>query len=275
MCTAAQSDFYPALWALDPRLWPYQGMVARVESTEAAEHSHALARAMERLIGTSNRHEQWSALFAPSDVVGIKVNCRLGPGHSTSPRLVDAIAANLTAIGIPPGHIIVFDRRNDWLRECGFTLNTGSGAVRCFGVEDVFDEALVESGGVAGRFSMIVSRMCTALISAHMARPHPLDGIDGCVRNLFNAIHNPHKLNVATGDPVAADFLAVDPIRSRWRLAIGEGGGALAISADPVAHDATLLHALAALNYDPSWFQAAMDRGLGSLPENAIKRGAT
>lgn len=259
-------------FALDERLWFFGGKVAHIPITSSDDFSTALDVGMLALTASDDPVDQWSYFFLPSDIVGIKVNCRLGLGRSTSPALVAAIAEKLTTIGVPSDRIIVWDRRNADLSECGFQLSTRSGAMRCFGVEDVFEEEVEEAGQIAGRFSLISSRLCTAMISAPFLRQHPIEGIDGGVHNLFDGLENSHKLNASVSATVAAEFLSIKPVREKWRLGILECEGLLMLSADPVALDSA---GLAQLNRRPEmqgkpplecpWLEAAEDLGLGLI----------
>lgn len=259
-------------FALDERLWFFGGKIAHIPVTSSEDFSTALDEGMLSLTASEDPGDQWSYFFSPSDIVGIKVNCRLGPGRSTSAHLVAAIAEKLTAIGVPSDRIIAWDRRNADLSECGFQLSTRSGAMRCFGVEDVFEEEIEEAGEIAGRFSLINSRLCTAMISVPFLRQHPIEGIDGCVHNLFDGLENAHKLNASVSATIAAEFLSMRPVREKWRLGIMECEGLLMLSADPVALDSA---GLAQLNRRPemqgkpqlecSWLETAQDLGLGLI----------
>lgn len=284
MCDAAADRFYPALWALDERLWPFQGKVASVQDLVHPSkdfYAVALQRAMQELTGLTAPSEQWGCFFSADDIVGIKVNCKLGPSHCTSPILVNAIVDCLIALGIHPGKIIVWDRSNEDLKACGYTLSNAGGAVRCLGVGDIFDTRIEECGDVAGRLSMIVSRMCTAMISVPVLRHHPVDGVDGCVRNLCAALQNPHKVNATVLKTSTAEFLALESLRASWRLGICDGmfaqysagarsqEGAIALAADPVALDRHCLRQIAELRQANNlqqgaapWFGAAEDMGL-------------
>jgi len=65
--------------------------------------------------------ESINLLFAPDDVVGLKVN-PVGPGLiSTRLELVDAVAGWLEAGGIPRKNIVIWDRFDYMLTDAGFT----------------------------------------------------------------------------------------------------------------------------------------------------------
>jgi uncharacterized protein (DUF362 family) len=253
-----------------------------------------LDRAMMKLTGAGAARAAWTQLFSPEDVVGIKVNCHAGPLLCTRPSVAKAIAACLERAGLRPGRIIIWDRANASLEACGYRLRIDPEAVRCFGVEDVFDSRLISSGDLGGLFSLIVTELCTALISAPVLKDHSLAGLDGCMRNFSAAMHNPQKYYANGNSPFIADLMNAAPIRAKWRLGVcdalsaqADGGpglnsealwaeGALLVSADPVALDAaglslierrraaTGLPTLESEGREPQWLEVAERLGLGS-----------
>jgi len=62
----------------------------------------------------------WLSLLATNDIVGIKVFSEPGPVAGTRPAVVAAIVHGLLAAGLPPGRIIIWDRRAEDLRTAGF-----------------------------------------------------------------------------------------------------------------------------------------------------------
>lgn len=62
----------------------------------------------------------WLSLVATNDVIGIKVFSAPGPVAGTRPAVVGAIVQGLLAAGVPPGRIIIWDRREGDLRNAGF-----------------------------------------------------------------------------------------------------------------------------------------------------------
>jgi hypothetical protein len=63
----------------------------------------------------------WKRLgITPLDVVGIKITTMGGPALSSHRALVQAICDGLHAAGVPPGHIIIWDRLADTMRRAGY-----------------------------------------------------------------------------------------------------------------------------------------------------------
>ena len=62
----------------------------------------------------------WRSLVATNEVVGIKVFSEPGPLSGTRPAVVAAIVRGLLAAGLPPEHVIIWDRHAGDLRAAGF-----------------------------------------------------------------------------------------------------------------------------------------------------------
>jgi len=63
----------------------------------------------------------WGSLVKANDVVGIKVAAAPGPIGGTHEAVVRAIARGLQAAGVPPDHIIVWDRNREDLLAAGYS----------------------------------------------------------------------------------------------------------------------------------------------------------
>ncbi len=64
--------------------------------------------------------EAWRSLVSTQDVVGVKVFSAPGPNSGTRPAVVAGVVEGLLAAGLPPEHIIVWDRQITDLRLAGF-----------------------------------------------------------------------------------------------------------------------------------------------------------
>lgn len=75
------------------------------------------------LTGQPDAASAWKSLgIVPDDVVGIKITTEGGTVLSTHPDLVRTIIDGLTAAGVPPGKIIIWDKFSDQMRPAGWTL---------------------------------------------------------------------------------------------------------------------------------------------------------
>ncbi len=71
--------------------------------------------------GKPNPPAAWRSLVKPGDIVGIKVAAAPGSMAGTHPEVVRAVARGLQSAGIPPSHIVVWDRNRADLQVCGFS----------------------------------------------------------------------------------------------------------------------------------------------------------
>jgi uncharacterized protein (DUF362 family) len=215
-------------------------------------------RSVAALTGIDDPDEAWHSLFAPSDVVGIKVNCLAGRGISTNPDLANAIAACLHDIGIPAERIIVWDRSNRDLRSAGFKTGSAASGYRCFGTDEAgYGDKLYEQGSIGGLLSTILTSLSSAIINVPVLKDHGIAGVSMSMKNHFGSIHNPNKYHPNGGNPYIADLNSLPLIRSKQRLIICDclnaqcnGGpaydprwnwreGSILAARDPVALDAT------------------------------------
>jgi len=65
--------------------------------------------------------EAWRTIVSTQDVVGIKVFSAPGANSGTRPAVVAAVVEGLLAAGIPPKHIVVWDRQLTDLRLAGYS----------------------------------------------------------------------------------------------------------------------------------------------------------
>jgi hypothetical protein len=78
-------------------------------------------RAITNLTHKPSVPEAWRSLVSTQDIVGIKVLSAPGPNSGTRPAVVAAMVEGLLAAGLPPKHIIVWDRDITDLRIAGFS----------------------------------------------------------------------------------------------------------------------------------------------------------
>jgi hypothetical protein len=78
----------------------------------------------------------WRSLVTTNDTVGIKVFTAPGPVAGTRTAVVAAMVHGLLAAGLPPDHIIIWDRHLGDLQTAGFTDLASDLGVRAAGAED-------------------------------------------------------------------------------------------------------------------------------------------
>ena len=92
---------------------------------------------LKRFTRTDSLTAAWLGLVSTNDIVGIKVFSEPGPIAGTRPAIVAAIVHGLLSAGLPPGHIIIWDKRLADLRHAGYTKLGRSLGVRVAGAADV------------------------------------------------------------------------------------------------------------------------------------------
>lgn len=98
-------------------------------------------RGLTNLTGKASVKDAWLSLVTTNDVVGIKVYSLAGSISGTRPAVVEAIARGLIAAGLPPQHVIIWDKREDDLRDAGFLALAKKLGVRAEGsFENGYDE---------------------------------------------------------------------------------------------------------------------------------------
>jgi len=92
---------------------------------------------LKRFTFTDNVPAAWHSLVSTNDIVGIKVFSQPGAISGTRPAVVTAIVHGLLEAGLPPSHIIIWDKHAADLRHAGYTKLGHSLGVRVAGAADV------------------------------------------------------------------------------------------------------------------------------------------
>jgi uncharacterized protein (DUF362 family) len=277
-------------------------VVSRSDAKVFATHGHderrvrdLVNRAVSDLVGVNDHREAFRALFAPDDVVAIKLNCLAGPGMSSSVSVVDALVAGLRSIGIEHRHIILWERSSAELSRAGFKVNRSSASrPLCYGNDDGgFERRIVSSGEVGSLWTNVLATRATALINVPVLKDHDLSGVGCGMKNMYGAIHNPNRYHENNCDPYIAHVCAHPYIKDKLRLVLADaltaqyqGGPARVLehqwrpakvlaARDPVALDTVAgeliekqraKHGMASLEEakkPPKWLKTANRLGLG------------
>jgi len=92
---------------------------------------------LKRFTSTDTVPAAWHSLVSTNDIVGIKVFSEPGPIAGTRPAVVAAIVHGLLQAGLPPAHIIIWDKHAADLRHAGFIKLGRTLGVRIAGAADV------------------------------------------------------------------------------------------------------------------------------------------
>ena len=198
----------------DERLQSQQG------SVDSDRLLSVLDSTIQSLCDRDNPLEAWKKIVKPGEVVGLKVNCLSGYG-ATHIELVDAICERLQGVGIKAEDIIIWDRLSSDLEDAGFKIKYKGKGVRCFGNDALgFDRKLEVYGSAGSMVCKTLTRVCNAVINLPLLKDHSIAGVTISLKNLFGAIHNPHKYHLNTGNPYIADVNMLPSIRGKIRLNI-------------------------------------------------------
>jgi uncharacterized protein (DUF362 family) len=240
-----------------------QSRVIRIRRTDAIDDAdkvnaavvkNMVDQSVAKLVGKDSAEEAWKSLFAPNDVVTLKINCLFGPGASTRREVTEAVVAGLLTAGVPADKITVWDRAVGDLVKCGYELNDGPG-VKVKATQ--WEAQPTKSGSFNGRLAQVLTDPAnTALINVPILKTHNVPGITLAHKNHYGSFDNPGAHHGNHCDPYLTDLNALPCIKDKTRLIVadalrpvGEGGpaaqpqytwtyGAILAATDPVAIDA-------------------------------------
>jgi uncharacterized protein (DUF362 family) len=216
------------------------GAVAAGRKVDTEAVKDMLRRGMAALTGAKN---PWAEFIKPTDRVGLKVNTLGRPLLFTHHELIQAVAGDLVALGVPPKNIIVWDRFEDQMKDCRFSFNTTDESVYlCYGTEALdeaqnrFDNELTyvseidnprqrDGGSTASRFSRIFSKECDKVINMAILKDHGMSGVTLCLKNLAYGLcdNNRRFHGPAVIGPFIADFCAHPEVRKKVVLHMIDG----------------------------------------------------
>lgn len=252
--------------------------VVVVQDPEATEAFQArperilpmVQRGLTNLTGKPTPAEAWRSLLSTQDVVGLKIFSAAGPRSGTRPAVVAAVIESLLAAGLPPRHIVLWDRHRADLRRAGFFELADRYGVRIEGsVAAGYDEKVSyetpllgqliygdlefgrkpADGQVLGRKSF-VSRLVTAELTKIVSIPpllnHNHAGVTGNLYGLaMHSIDNNIRFEVDAGRLAEAvpEVLAQTGIADKLVLCIVD-----ALVCQYQGEQTTLLHYATPLN---------------------------
>ena len=103
---------------------------------DAAIVQNMVNRGLTNFTGRTTIAGAWRTLVSTQDVVGIKVCSEPGEISGTRPAVVAAVIHGLLDAGVPPEHIVIWDKHTDDLRAAGFFQLAAQLGVRASGAAD-------------------------------------------------------------------------------------------------------------------------------------------
>jgi hypothetical protein len=106
---------------LSPVIWTENPDVVQRFNVDGAMARQMVDNSLLKLTSAPDLGTAWTRLgITPQDVVGIKITTMGGPLLSTHRALVQAICDGLQAAGVPPSHIIIWDKDASDMRSAGY-----------------------------------------------------------------------------------------------------------------------------------------------------------
>jgi hypothetical protein len=161
--------------------------------------------------GISDVGQAWMSLFSGithDSVIGVKVNV-INPFVPTNPETTEAVINGLLQMPVPSGfdenNIIIWDRQNSELSSAGYTLNTGSTGVRCFGTNQsgvgYNDSFPLNVNGRTCYPSRIYTDYIDYLINIAVIKDNFRSGATLTLKNHYGTIGTPQQVHDNNCDP--------------------------------------------------------------------------
>ena len=209
------------------------------------------------LTGQADLRKAWLELVGPQDIIGLKVNPIAGKLLSTSHAVTRSIIKQLEEAGIPRKNLIIWDRREEDLKESGFTEENYPG-IKIIGTEyqdadgsyidkdgkfygesridksqsffvdlegeyDAYTMPYMINGGKHSYFTKICTEMVTKIINVPVIK-NAGSTITVCMKNLaFGSITNTARLHGPMWHDTCACACAFPPLRDKVVLNIADG----------------------------------------------------
>jgi uncharacterized protein (DUF362 family) len=227
---------------------PYRARVVRVhsegsidpvsEKIDEGKVREMLSRGMRSLTGESSDAAAWSRFITPKDVVGIKVNCSGAPRVMSNPEVVGGIVANLTAIGVPPEQIYIYERFADQVKTVGYdkhvpagvhfdTAENGRGSILGYDPYTYVEVDFFGEEDTRSYLTRLVSAKFTKIINVPNMKEHQAAGVTGCLKNIgygdFSNVARSHRYAKTNTYSFIGTLASVEPLRSRTVLHIMDG----------------------------------------------------
>jgi uncharacterized protein (DUF362 family) len=243
----------------------YPGAVVRVNNSQSVANGKIAADTLPAMLeagicsltGFKDPRDAWRQFVNPGEYIGLKVNPVAGKQLSTSVALTQALVQQLEKAGIHRKHLIIWDRREPQLEECGFTTYNFPG-IRILGTErtdrngnaydadgKMFAEAMIDkdwfywakvngeydaetlpwmvNGGEYSYFSKIVTREVDKIINLPILK-NAGSSVTLCLKNLaYGSITNTGRLHEKLWAETSAEACAFAPLRDKVVLNIVDG----------------------------------------------------
>ncbi len=226
----------------------FPGRVVSVHSPSCIDESSAevnrqavdamVAAGMQALAGTKDARDAWAGFFQPNDAVGIKVNCSGAPLVCSRPEIVGEIVRNLSAVGLKPENIWIYERFGDQLASVHYDRFVPAG-VNILAVETPRKSILgydpfvyVETNffgeeDTRSNLVRLVSERFDKIINVPNMKDHGAAGVTGCLKNIaygdFSNVARSHYREKTNTKTFIGTLASVEPLRSKTVLQVMDG----------------------------------------------------
>jgi uncharacterized protein (DUF362 family) len=227
---------------------PYPGQVVSVHAEQCIDVAtekpnkemvgEMMARGMRALTGDADVRDSWARFIAPSDVVGIKVNCSGAPGIMSTPEVVAEIARNVVAVGVKPDQIWIYERFQEQVNSVHYdryvpqgvhiwTAETSRGSTESYDPATYVETTFFDEDDTRSNMIRLVSNRFTKIINVPNMKDHGAAGVTGCLKNIaygsFSNVARSHSGAVTNTYSFIGTLASVEPLHSRTVLQVMDG----------------------------------------------------
>src|SRR3954447_24544436 len=229
---------------------PYPGRVVSVRSDSVLDDATGatrgdvvrdmMGRGMCALTGTTTPTDAWRRFFAPSDIVGIKVNCGGYPYVVSDYDIVAETVRQLMSVGVPAPSIYIYERFQQQLDQVNYAprLPEGVQIVAAERANEYTDNSGYDPGvyvesdlfgeeDTRSNMMRLVTRRLTKIINIPNVKDHGATGATGCLKNIaygsFSNVARTHQRGKSHTYSVVGTLASMEPLRSRTVLQIMDG----------------------------------------------------
>ncbi len=177
------------------------------------------------LTGIQDLGEAWKSLFpgiTQNSVINIKINC-VSSTISKHQEVTYSIINGLTSmqvdgISFPENNIIIWDRTGWELNNAGYSINTGTTGVRCFGTDASgvgYNTTQYNVNGSNQCLSNILTDMSDYMINLCVLKNHNRAGVTLSLKNHYGTCDNPSNMHNTYCDPYIPELNNLSPIREK------------------------------------------------------------
>jgi len=197
-----------------------------------------ISNGMRTLTADKDARDSWARFFAPSDVVGIKVNCSGAPNIMSTPEIVGEIVRNLTALGIKPAQIWIYERFPDQLDSVHYDRYVPAGvhivamemsrrSIAAYDPKTYVEVDFFGEDDTRSNMIRLVSEQFTKIINVPNMKDHGAAGVTGCLKNIaygdFSNVARSHHAAKTNTLSFIGTLASVEPLRSKTVLQIMDG----------------------------------------------------